>query len=88
MSHTTTTPFTGHAEMREAASRLILAAARDALAGLAFRIHAWYLERRRISRAIAELSALSDHMLKDIGVDRASIDRIARDGREVHGLRT
>jgi len=32
----------------------------------------------RFRRARAELSALDDRILKDIGVDRAEIDRIAR----------
>jgi uncharacterized protein YjiS (DUF1127 family) len=46
----------------------------------ATRIMAAYAERQRINRAIAELSALSDHMLQDIGIARHDIERIVRNG--------
>lgn len=75
-------PFAGGAEIRRDASRLVLSAAWSVLAGLAKRMLARRLERRRESRAILELSALSDRMLKDIGIDRGSIPRIARYGRD------
>ena len=55
----------------------------DALiAAPATRIMAAYAERRRINRAIAELAALSDHVLADIGVARHDIERIVRYGRD------
>jgi uncharacterized protein YjiS (DUF1127 family) len=41
-----------------------------------------FVERRRIARAIATLESLSDHTLKDIGIERSDIPRIAsRRGR-------
>jgi uncharacterized protein YjiS (DUF1127 family) len=40
------------------------------------------LERRRHRRAMRELHALDDRMLRDIGIDRAAIPRAARFGRE------
>ena len=46
-----------------------------------------YAERRRINRAIAELSALSDRMLQDIGIARHDIVRIVRNGRDADDVR-
>lgn len=40
-----------------------------------------YAEHRRAQRAITELSDLSDRMLKDIGLPRHDIPRIAHYGR-------
>lgn len=43
----------------------------------------WVVEARRHSRAMQELHALDDRMLKDIGIDRGAIPRAARFGREI-----
>lgn len=48
------------------------------LRGLLERLAAAWNERRRIARTIAELEALSDHELADIGLARADIERVAR----------
>lgn len=47
-------------------------------ARLTERIAAWWDERRRIARTIAELEQLSDAELNDIGISRADIARVAR----------
>ena len=44
-------------------------------------------EWRRIRRSTAELSGLSDRMLKDIGVGRHDIERLARYGRDATDVR-
>jgi uncharacterized protein YjiS (DUF1127 family) len=41
----------------------------------------WFAGQRRINRTVATLSNLSDATLKDIGIERGDIDRIARYGR-------
>jgi uncharacterized protein YjiS (DUF1127 family) len=41
-----------------------------------------YQSRRNTRRAIAELGALSDRMLSDIGIHRHDIPRIAHDSRD------
>ena len=48
-----------------ALGRLLLGRARQAIA--------WLEDRRRMRRAVHELMALDDRMLKDIGVTRADI---------------
>lgn len=48
------------------------------LAGLVQWLVAWWEERRRIARTIAELEQLSDAELADIGISRADIVRVAR----------
>ncbi|HET7155545.1 MAG TPA: DUF1127 domain-containing protein [Hyphomicrobiaceae bacterium] len=53
-----------------------------AVAAPANGIVAAYAERRRINRAVAELAALSDHVLADIGIARHDIERIVRNGRD------
>jgi uncharacterized protein YjiS (DUF1127 family) len=50
--------------------------------GFVARAFAWIAEQRRINRTIATLSNLSDHTLKDIGIERGNIPRIARYGRD------
>jgi uncharacterized protein YjiS (DUF1127 family) len=55
---------------------------RGFLADLLARLVAWWDERRRIARTIAELEQLSDAELADIGISRADIARVAR--RSVH----
>ncbi len=39
---------------------------------------AWWDERRRIARTMAELEQLTDAELADIGISRADIERVAR----------
>ena len=50
---------------------------------LAARALAWVAEQRRVNRTVATLSNLSDATLKDIGIDRDDIARVARYGRWV-----
>ena len=64
------------------AQRPALSALWRAVAAPANGIVAAYAERRRISRAVAELAALSDHVLADIGIARHDIERIVRNGRD------
>jgi uncharacterized protein YjiS (DUF1127 family) len=54
----------------------------NASPGLVARAFAWIAEQRRINRTVATLSNLSDHTLKDIGIERGNIERIARYGRD------
>lgn len=42
---------------------------------------AWFAEQRRIRRTIATLSNLNDATLRDIGIERGDIERVARHGR-------
>ncbi len=58
--------MTTHVEYLAAPRRALLARLADDLVGTAAR---WY-ERRK---AVAELNALPDHLLSDIGLDRAGI---------------
>jgi uncharacterized protein YjiS (DUF1127 family) len=51
------------------------------------RAFAWVVSQRRISRTAATLSSLSDATLKDIGIERADIERVARHGRSATGSR-
>lgn len=48
------------------------------LAALIARIVAWWDERRRIARTVAELDQLTDAELNDIGISRADILDVAR----------
>ena len=54
--------------------------AADAAARLAAALHAW-VRWRRMRDGLAELRALDDRMLADIGIDRGGVDRAARRGR-------
>lgn len=74
-------------EVRRAARSLLWTAFWRALARAAARTMGWYAEQRRIKRATAELSRLSDRMLKDIGVARHDIPRVARNGRDATDTR-
>lgn len=80
-THIATETFT-ETDIRQTFQRQILSALWSALAEPATRIMAAYAERRRINRGIAELAALSDHVLADIGIARLDIERIVRDGRD------
>ena len=79
--------FSAETDIRRAFQRQILAALWNALATRMKGMMAAYAERRRVNRAIAELSALSDRMLQDMGIGRHDIDRIARDGRDADDVR-
>ena len=46
------------------------------------------MDQRRYGRQIAELQALSDHELKDIGVRRSEIYWVVHHGRELPVVRT
>jgi uncharacterized protein YjiS (DUF1127 family) len=41
----------------------------------------WVAEQRRINRTMATLHNLSDATLRDIGIERGDIERVARHGR-------
>lgn len=79
--------FGPETEIRRAAQRQVLSALWNAVATPVKGMMAAYAERRRINRAIAELSALSDHMLRDIGMVRNDIERIVRKGRDASDIR-
>jgi len=80
-------PLASTADVRRAAYVLVPSAAWRAVAGAASTFVAWYVRRLQVRRAIADLSRLSDHMLKDIGLQRCDIGRIARFGRDDTDLR-
>jgi uncharacterized protein YjiS (DUF1127 family) len=48
------------------------------LPALLRRLAAWYRQERRYRETVAELSALSDHVLADIGIGRHQIGEVAR----------
>lgn len=79
--------FGPETEIRRAVQRQVLSALWNAIATPVNGMMAAYTERRRINRAIAELSALSDHVLRDIGMERNDIERIARYGRDASDIR-
>lgn len=54
--------------------------AADVAARLAAALHAW-ARWRRMRDGLAELRALDERMLADIGIDRGGVDRAARRGR-------
>jgi uncharacterized protein YjiS (DUF1127 family) len=79
--------FASETDVRRAFQRQILSMAWDAcMAPFAAAAAAW-TQRRRIERSVAELSGLSDRMLKDIGVGRHDIERMARYGRDATDIR-
>ena len=79
--------FSTETDIRRAFQRQILAALWSTLVTRTKGMMAAYAERRRVDRAIADLSALSDRMLQDMGIGRHDIDRIARDGRDADDVR-
>ena len=87
MSHTTTATEAVGADIRRAVQLHILSAIWGGFTTLVSRIVAGYAERRRIDRAVVELSALSGRMLKDIGIERHDIERIVRNGRDAMDIR-
>jgi uncharacterized protein YjiS (DUF1127 family) len=74
-------------EARRAARSLLWAAIWSTAASAMARTIGWYAEQRRIKRATGELSRLSERMLKDIGVARHDIPRLARHGRDATDIR-
>ena len=85
MSHASTSPRAAGqrapSNFRRAARLATLAAVWHAVADGPSSLVAWVVERRRVSRSIATLESLSDHILKDIGIERSDIPRITRNGR-------
>ena len=73
MSHTST----GFADTASPAYR----AGSNKAAHLLTRAWGWVAEQRRINRTVATLSNLSDATLRDIGIERGDIERVARFGR-------
>ena len=74
--------FHGELEMRRLARRQLLSGFWSFLVLRGKAMAQAYVERRRVNRAVAELSALSNRMLRDIGVERSEIQRVARYGRD------
>jgi uncharacterized protein YjiS (DUF1127 family) len=70
-------PLADAAEARRAARAMVPLAAWHALAGAASRIAAWRARRRRVKHTVIALSALSDRMLRDIGVEPGEIAQAA-----------
>ena len=84
----TTAPTLAYsADGRPTARGPVWAAAWSRFAHAPVALAAKYAEQRRINRAIAELSGLSDRMLADIGVQRHDIESIARNGRDASAIR-
>jgi uncharacterized protein YjiS (DUF1127 family) len=78
MLHITALPIETGA--RGAPRHPVLGVAWRVMARAALRVAAWHRRRREIRRTVAALSQLSDHMLRDIGLDRSEIASIARSG--------
>jgi uncharacterized protein YjiS (DUF1127 family) len=57
------------------------------LAKALVRLGAAYVDQRRYGRQVAELQALSDYALKDMGIRRSEIHWVVRHGRELPDLR-
>lgn len=47
----------------------------------------YFRREREIARAVRQLAAMPDHMLKDMGIDRHEIEYAARFGRREYGRR-
>jgi uncharacterized protein YjiS (DUF1127 family) len=87
------TPITYHADPDPPASHGVAAAAARKLAAFAWALSAWFgaaaarcvhslADELRIRRDTRQLMAMSDEMLKDIGLTRAEIGGAVRYGRE------
>jgi uncharacterized protein YjiS (DUF1127 family) len=61
---------------------MVLAFVINTVAAAPAKLLAAIAERHRIARAIAQLDALSDHVLADIGIERGDIPRVVRCGRD------
>lgn len=68
-------------ELRRASRAAVWSALWRAVVSGASSLAAALAKHYRARRAIAELSALNDRMLRDIGVERHDIPRIVRCGR-------
>ena len=67
----------------ESASELPVPGTLASFLGAPARMLSTWREARRHRRAIVELSQLDDRMLRDIGVNRGEIPRVAMYGREL-----
>jgi uncharacterized protein YjiS (DUF1127 family) len=73
-------------ELRRASRAAVWLALWSAFVSAASSLAKAYVEHRRAKRAITELSDLSDRMLKDIGLARHDIPRVAHYGRGLDEL--
>ena len=73
--------FIRSSELRRASRAAVWSALWNHFASAVSSVAKAYAGHRRARRAITELSDLSDHMLKDIGVERGDIPRIVYFGR-------
>jgi len=81
-------PLGRETELRRSAFLLVPSAAWNGITGAVSRLIAWYERRREINRTVDALSALSDHVLKDIGLHRSEIRSIAHSRRDTTYDRT
>jgi len=72
----------GAAQSRRGAQLMVLAFVAKAFVSAPARLVATIAEQRRMARAIAELDALSDRTLADIGIEREAIPYVVRHGRD------
>ncbi len=75
-------PLANEADIRRQAHLLVPSAIWRTITAATIGIVAWYKLRRQIARTVDALSQLNDRTLKDIGIERHDIPRIARNGRE------
>jgi uncharacterized protein YjiS (DUF1127 family) len=73
--------FIPSSELRRASRAAVWTALWNAFASAVSLVAKVYAEHRRAKRAVAELSDLSDRMLKDIGLERGDIPRVVYFGR-------
>ena len=71
----------GAAHVRRSARLMVLAFVANAIVSAPAKLMAALAEQRRIARTIAQLEALSNHTLADIGIERQDIPRVVRHGR-------
>jgi uncharacterized protein YjiS (DUF1127 family) len=50
----------------------------DSASGLGHHLLRWALVKMRVNATVSELSALDDHTLRDVGIERGHIRQIAR----------
>ena len=85
MSFTTSNvsaPGFSQAQARRAVQHMVLASVWSAMMAAPAKLLAALAEHRRVARTVAELEALSDRTLADIGISRGEIGSIARHGRD------